>query len=146
MKWHHDEPDRLVITVTKKERRSLKVAQRRDEKGRSDPPFDSDAFMEELLEPLVQDGFTWLQEGCTDDLTGPPMLGIPGDEMAGPDDTQDALGMGLVHVGRWHHRGRLRQMYEPVLRRWAFMDYQTTNPQRQLADTGRCVWEGGDFW
>jgi hypothetical protein len=30
MKWHHDEHGKLVITVTKKEQRSLKVAQRRD--------------------------------------------------------------------------------------------------------------------
>jgi hypothetical protein len=140
MNWHHDEPDRLVITITKKEQRSLKVAQRRD------PSFDSDAFMEELLAPLVQDGFTWLPEGCTDDLTSAPMLGVLGDEMPGPDDPQDAIGMGLVHVGRWQHQGRLRQMYQPVLRRWAFMDYAVTSPQCQLAVSGRCAWEGCDFW
>jgi hypothetical protein len=140
MKWHVDEHGKLVITVTKKQQRSLQAAQRRDQS------FDSDAFMHELLEPLVTDGFAWLPTGCTDDLTGAPMLGILGEEMPGPDDRQDAVGMGLVHVGRWNHQGRLRQMYEPVLRRWAFMDYQTTNPQRELADSGRCVWEGGDFW
>src|SRR5262249_43406929 len=139
MKWHADEKGKLVITVTRREQRSLKVAQR-------DPSFDSDSFMHELLEPLVTGGFTWLPEGCTDDLTSAPMLGILGDEMPGPDDTQDALGMGLVHVGRWQHQGRLRQLCQPVLRRWAFMDYQITHPQRALADSGRCVWEGGDFW
>lgn len=146
MKWHHDEHGRLVITVTKREQRSLQVAQRRDEKGRCDPCFDSDAFMHDLLEPLVTGDFAWLPEGCTDDLTSAPMLGVMGDEMPGPDDTQDALGMGLVHVGRWHHQGRLRQMYQPVLRRWAFMNYAVTSPQRDLAETGRSVWDGGDFW
>ena len=75
-----------------------------------------------------------------------PMLGILGESMPGPDDAQDVIGMGLVHVGRWHHRGRLREMYQPVLRRWAFMDYAVTSPQRVLAETGRCVWEAGDFW
>jgi hypothetical protein len=140
MKWHVDEHCKLVITVTRKEQRSLKVAQRRDQS------FESDAFMHELLEPMVQDGFAWLPEGCTDDLTGAPMLGILGAEMPGPDDPQDVIGMGLVHVGRWHHQRRLRQMYEPVLRRWAFMDYAVTSPQRQLADTGRCTWDGGDLW
>jgi hypothetical protein len=146
MNWHHDEPDRLVITVTKKERRALQAAQRRDEQGRCEPGFDSDRFLHDLLKPMVASGFAWLADDCTDDLTSAPMVGVLGDEMPGPDDPQDAIGMGLVHVGRWHHHGRLRQMYQPVLRRWAFMDYQTTRPQRELADSGRCIWVGGDFW
>jgi hypothetical protein len=140
MKWHIDESSRLVITVTKKEQRSLQLARRRDQS------FDSDHFMHELLEPMVTNGFAWLSEGCTDDLTSAPMLGILGEAMPGPDDTQDAIGFGLVHVGCWAHQGRLRQIYEPVLRRWAFMGYALTSPQRELADTGRCVWEGGDLW
>lgn len=140
MKWHMDEPDRLVITVSKKEQRSLKVAQRRDQS------FDSDRFMQELLEPIMTNSFTWLPDGCTDDLTSAPMLGILGDKMPGPDDTQDAIGMGLVHVGCWHHQGQLRQMYQPVLRRWAFMDYAVNSPQRELAETGECTWHGGDLW
>jgi len=146
MKWHLDEQSRLVITVTKKEQRSLQAARHRDEKGRCEPPFDSDRFMQKLLEPLVANEFAWLPQGCTDDLTAAPMLGVLGDEMPGPDDVQDAIGMGLVHVGCWQHQGHLRQMYEPVLRRWAFMDYAVTSPQRQLAETGQCVWEGGDLW
>jgi hypothetical protein len=146
MKWHLDEQGRLVITVTKKEQRFLQAAQHRDEKGRCEPPFDSDRFMHDLFDPMVTNGFKWLPEGCTDDLTSAPMLGVLGDEMPGPDDTQDAIGMGLLHVGRGHHKGRLRRTYQPVLRRWAFMDYALTSPQRELADTGRCVWEGGDLW
>lgn len=140
MKWHTDEHGRLVITITKKEQRSLQAARRRDE------GFDSDQFMHDLLEPVVRNEFTWLPEGCTDDLTSAPMLGILGDEMPGPDDTQDAFGMGLVHVGCWKHEGCLRQMYQPVLRRWAFMDYALSSVQRVLAEWGRCTWEGGDFW
>lgn len=140
MKWQVDEHSRLVMTATRKEQRSLQVAQRRDQS------FDSDAFMHDLLEPLVTNDFTWLPEACTDDLTSAPMVGVLGDEMPGPDDTQDAIGMGLVHVGCWAHEGRRHQMYQPVLRRWAFMDYAITSPQRELADMGRCVWEGGDFW
>jgi hypothetical protein len=142
-----DEHGRLVLTVTEKERRSLQAARRRDVKGQCEPPFDSDDFLHELLEPLVtSDEFTWLRGGCTGDLTSAPMLGILGDEMPGPDDTDDALGTGLVHVGRWPHEGRLRQMYRPVLRRWAFMPYQVRSPQGDLADDGECVWDGGDLW
>lgn len=132
MKWHIDEHGRLVITVSLKEQRALN-------RQRCKPAFESDDFMHRLLGPL---GLTWLGDGCTDDLTGAPMLGVLGVEMPGPDDIQDAMGMGLVHIGQ---RGG-RQMYRPVLKRWAFMDYAVTSPQRELAETGKCVWEGGNFW
>jgi len=140
MKWRIDDHGRLVITVTKKEQRPLQAAQRHDKS------FDSDAFLHDLLEPIVTNGFTWLPEGCTDDLTSAPMIGVLGDQITGPDDPQDAIGMSLVHVGCWHHKGRLRQMYQPVLKRWAFMSYAVTSPQRELAENGECVWEGGDLW
>jgi hypothetical protein len=147
MKWHLDEHGRLVISVTKREQRALQAEQRRDEQGRCDPPFESDAFLHGLLEPMTANGaFTRLPDGCTDDLTNAPMLGVIGAEMPGPDDPQDAIGMGLVHVGRWTHEGRFRAMYSPVLKRWAFMNYQVTTPQRELAETGSCIWEGGDLW
>jgi hypothetical protein len=147
MKWKVDEHGRLVITVTRREQRRLKATQRQDENARFEPAFDSDAFLHELLEPLVTgDEFTWLAEGCTGDLTSAPMLGILGDEMPGPDEAEAALGTGLVHVGCWHHEERLRQMYRPVLKRWAFMAYQITSPQRELAETGECLWDGGDLW
>ena len=141
MKWKLDGYGRLLITVTKREQRRLKAAQRRDD------TFDSDAFLHELLESLVtNDEYTWLHDDCTGDLTSAPMLGILGDEMPGPDDTEPALGSGLVHVGCWAYKGRLRQMYQPVLKRWAFMAYQITSPQRELAETGQCAWDGGNLW
>ena len=147
MKRKIDDHARLIITVTKREQRHLQAAQRRDEKGKCEPPFDSDDFLHELLEPLVtSDEYTWLHDGCTGDLTSAPMLGVLGDEMPGPNDTDDATGLGLVHVGRWHHNGRLQQMYQPILKRWAFMAYQVTSPQRELAETGECTWDGGDLW
>ena len=147
MNWKIDAHGRLLITVSKREQHRLKAAQRRDDKGHCEPPFDSDAFLHELLEPLVtNDEYAWLPEGCTGDLTSAPMLAVLGDEMPGPDDTEDALGMGLVHVGCWPHEGRLRQMYQPVLKRWAFMPYQVRSPQGDLTDDGQCVWDGGDLW
>jgi hypothetical protein len=147
MKWAIDEHGRLVITATRREQRFLKAAQRRDQTGQCEPSFDSEEFMHELLEPMVaNDEYIWLCDGCTDDLTSAPMLGVLGDEMPGPDDTGDAMGMGLPHIGCWTHEGRLRQMYQPVLKRWAFMSYQVSSPQRELADSGKCVWDGGDLW
>lgn len=147
MRWRIDDHDRLVITVSKREQRSLQGAKRRDQRGQCDPAFDSDDFTHDLLEPMVTNSeLDWLSEGCTDDLTSAPMLALLGEEMPGPDDPQDATGMGLIHVGRWTHEGRLRQMYQPVLKRWAFMSYQVTSPQRELAESGKCTWDGGDLW
>jgi hypothetical protein len=135
MTWRINEHGRLVISISSRERNSL-------DRQRGKLGFDSDAFMHRLLEPIVTDSLTWLPEGCTDDLTSAPMLGILGEAMPGPDDLQDAVGMGLVHVG-WQ---KGRQMYRPVLKRWAFMGYAVTSPQSDLAETGRCVWDGGEFW
>ena len=147
MRWKIDDHGRLVIGVNKREQRSLQAAHRRNENGRSDPPFDSDDFLHDLFEPMVtNDEFIWLAEGTTDDLTAAPMLAILGDEMPGPDDPQDATGMGLVLVGCWNHEGRPRHIYQPVLRRWGFMSYQVTSPQRELAENGVCTWDGGEFW
>jgi hypothetical protein len=57
MKWHTDEHGRLVITATKQEQRRLQAVRRRDHSGQCEPSFDPDAFMHELLEPLVNVSF-----------------------------------------------------------------------------------------
>ena len=154
MKWFIEESgtpgeSTLVITVTKKERRRLAAYMRRNDKGKLDtfePCFDSDDFLADLLEPMFTDDcFSWLPEGTTGDMTSAPMLGILGDEMPGPP-SKEAECSGLYNCGRWEINGELRDMYQPVLQRWAFMNYALTSPQRELAETGRCEFEGGDYW
>jgi hypothetical protein len=134
---HRTEQGKLVITVTPEEQ--AKLSERL-----SEPGFDSDQTMHEVLEALVtNDAFEWIDPSVTGDLTSAPMLAILGDEQPGPDDTDEALGSGLVPVGRWDIRGKLRSMYQPVMERYAFMSYQVTSPQRELAESGRCVFQGG---
>ena len=146
MKWNFDEHGSLVLTVSKKEQRFLKAAYRRDQKGQCKPSFDSDDFLYDLLEPMFTDDcFAWLPEGTTGDMTSAPMLGILGDEIPGPATSKTQCS-GLYHCGRWEVEGERRQMYQPVLQRWAFMDYALISPQRELAETGQCVWEGGEYW
>jgi hypothetical protein len=41
--------------------------------------------------------------------------------------------------------GEPRNIYRPILYRWAFMDYAVTSPQRELRDTGRAVFQGGEL-
>ncbi len=154
MRWFIEESSTpgestLVITVTKKEQRRLQAYRRRDEKNKlesHEPLFNSDDLLYDLLENMfTNDYFTWLPQGCTGDMTSAPMLGILGDELPGPtkEDTQCS---GLYNCGRWEVNGELRDIYQPVLQRWAFMDYAITSPQEELAERGRCEWEGGDYW
>jgi hypothetical protein len=139
----------LVITVTKKEQRRLAAYMHRSDNGGLDkfePRFGSDDFLYELLEPMLTDDcFTWLPEGTTGDMTSAPMIGILGDEMSGPSPGE-AECSGLYPCGRWEADGALREMYQPVLRRWAFMNYAVSSPQQDLAETGKCEWQGGDYW
>jgi hypothetical protein len=139
----------LVITLTKTEQRRLQAYMRRDRKGdleAPEPAFESDDFLYDLIQVMFTDDcFAWLPEGTTGDMTSAPILGILGDEMAGPPKDESQCS-GLYHCGRWEVDGELREMYQPVLQRWAFMDYALTSPQRQLAETGRCEWQGGDYW
>ena len=37
----------------------------------------------------------------------------------------------------------LSTMYQPVLFRWAFMDYAVISPQERLLEKGEAIWEGG---
>ena len=154
MKWFVEETgtpgeSTLVITVNKKEQRRLAAYMRRSDNGKLDkfePRFDSDDFLYELLMPMFTDDcFTWLPEGTTGDLTSAPMVGILGDEMPGPP-SKEAECSGLHNCGQWEINGEVRDIYEPVLHRWAFMDYAVTSPQRELAETGRCEWQGGEYW
>jgi len=154
MRWFIEESgtpgeSKLVITVTQKEQRRLQAYRRRDEKNQlqsHEPRFNSDDFLYDLLENMfTNDCFTWLPDGCTGDMTLAPMLGILGEEMAGPTKEFTECS-GLFNCGRWEVNGELRDIYQPVLQRWAFMDYALTNPQAELAETGRCEWEGGDYW
>jgi hypothetical protein len=154
MKWLIEETGTpgettLVLTVNRREQRRLQAYMRRDRNGRLDslePRFDSDDFLYDLLEPMFTDDcFSWLPEGTTADLTSAPMIGVLGDEMPGPP-TEEAVCSGLYNCGRWGVERQLRDIFQPVLRRWAFMDYAVTSPQQELAETGRCVWLGGDYW
>ena len=75
--------------------------------------FDSDETMYDLFERIV----------ANSEL-----------EWIDPADTGDLTSAPMLGITDENER---------VWKRWAFMDYQITSPQRQLLDTGRCVWEGG---
>lgn len=101
--------------------------------------FDTEAFMTDLLEQMVtNDCFMWIGSEVTHDLTEAPMLALLGDE-----EESATGGPGLYLVGRPHDAEH--DHYQPVLFRWAFMNYQITTPQKDLLEKGEAVWHGGIF-
>jgi hypothetical protein len=139
----------LILTVNKKEQCRLATYMCRNDNGRLDkfePRFDSDDFLYDLLLPMFTDDcYSWLPEGVCGDLTSAPMVGILGSETPGPP-ANEAECSGLHNCGWWEINGQVCDIYQPVLHRWAFMNYAITSPQRELAEHGRCEWQGGEFW
>lgn len=128
------------MTVDEEERKLLQAL--RDE----DPDkFERDQTMYDLLENLTtNDSFMWLPEGFTGDLTSAPILAVLGDEERAPAEAikdDDLFGSGLYPCGR--DEGGIR--CQPILWRWAFMNYAVTSPQRDLLESGKAVWHGGDY-
>ncbi len=90
--------------------------------------FQADQAMHDFLEPLISNSeLQWLDPSDTGDLTDAPMLGVLGettDKNEGP--------FGAVHVGHWDDK----DWYQPILQRWAYMDYQVKSPLDDLLDVG----------
>jgi hypothetical protein len=127
------EKERLVLTCTPDEQADLELM-----RSENEDRFGTDDFMYDLLEALVtNDSFSWTDSRWTGDLTTAPMLALLGDEEIGPHEDCS----GLYPCGRWDGETRV----QPILYRWAFMDYAVTSPQEELLRTGEAVWDGGRF-
>jgi len=127
------EDNRLILSVDATEQAVL-----REIHDDNPDEFDRDHVMHDILENLVtNDSFYWIDAGSTGDLTDAPMLALLGDEERG----EYAECSGLWHCGCYAGQA----IYQPVLYRWAFMDYALSTPQRELMETGRAIWDGGRF-
>lgn len=123
--------DRLTIIADESERGDLAKLQ-----AEHPDVFDGDDFMYEMLEQLfLNDCFMMLPNGVTGDLTSAPMLGILGDEETHDEPVGDCQGLYMSGSAS----------YQPVLYRWAFMNYAITSPQRDLVESGEAVWTGGEY-
>jgi hypothetical protein len=108
--------------------------------------FDSDAVLYDLFEHFTGNSeYDWLAEGTTGDLTSAPMLGVLGQEVPGPASLSEP-GSGYLNVGRWPDKwGESQLWYQPVIERFAFMNYMVTSPQRELLERGEAFFEGGSY-
>jgi hypothetical protein len=124
---------RLAVFVTPEKQQWLNQEQESNE------DFGSDKYLYELLEPLVCNSeLQWINPSDTGDLTSAPMLGI----LAGDDElvTKQEGPCGATYVGRWDGEDR----YDPIVNRWAFMDYQVRSVQEELASKGLAIFTSGN--
>jgi len=79
---------------------------------------------------------------CCVALTDAPLLGIFGEAIAVPLDSEDCCGR---IAGQWHDAdGNLKKWIEPVEMVYGFMDYALRSPQEDLLFDGFCVFQGGE--
>lgn len=116
--------NKLIVTVDSDERAELHELQ-------SEPDFQSDVVMYEFLEPLVANSeLQWIGSEDTGDMTEAPMLGILGKE-----SNEESGPYGSIHVGHWDGKN----WYQPIVSRWAFMNYQIKSPLNDLVDSGEAI-------
>jgi hypothetical protein len=130
-------PDRLVMTVDRRERRHLTALRRR-----RPARFGSlDRLVAALVGMTGDDEFVRLPEGATGDLTAAPVLGVLGAEEDAPAGWTREAGTGLYPLWVGPTGGRVC----PVLVRWAFPDDAVTSPLDAPADEGEATWPGGEL-
>lgn len=125
-------PDRKTLTVfaSKAERKELAL------RTRDGDDVQSDAALFAFFERLTGNSeIEWVSAGTTGDLTSAPMLGIYGEETAGhmTRQTHDALAWRVTGHDGTHTR------QQPLMERWAFLDYAIRSPLEDLRDKGQAV-------
>lgn len=125
---HHIEGTRLILTADAEERDAFREA------FAEDPYFGTQSHEIEFLEPLLCNSeLRWIDPPDTRDLTDAPMLGILGDTCT--EAELPAARYGKVLAGFWDGESR----WMPILKRWAFMSYESRSFLADLADKGEAV-------
>lgn len=135
LKYRIEGNNLIVSPYDDEEREALREL--RDE----DPDkFGTDGQMHDVFESMIANSeLCWINPADTGDLTDAPMLGILGEEGT-KDHTVFLENYGLVETGRDGHW----MMARPILKRWAFMDYQVRSPLDDLLDKGEAVFISGE--
>jgi len=123
---HIISPDRktLTIYVDDQERADLR------ELGEA---IQTDANMHDFLEPLTCNSeLQWTDPAWIGDLTSAPMLGILG-------GYRPVTSGGLCPSGPYGHKPAGPGRFQPILERWAFMDYQMRSVLEDLREKGESV-------
>ena len=130
------EGSKLIVSPYDDEEREA-LRELRDE----DPDtFGNDSQMADVFESMIANSeLCWINPSDTGDLTDAPMLGILGEEGI-KEHTVFLENYGLVETGSDGHW----TMACPILKRWAFMDYQVRSVLDDLLDKGKAVFISGE--
>lgn len=135
---HEITPTGLRITADEAERAALRAL--RDERAGSGHHFGTHADEAAALAPLTSDGeFYQLSPGDTGDLTDAPMLGILGEEGVKEHSVFEP-NFGIIDTG---HDGR-NTMAQPIIARYAYMNYQVQSFLTDLIEQGYADFQGGE--
>ena len=114
-----------VVTID-----SAEQAELQNEMADCDNPH-SDQFMYEQFEDMIANSeLTWVNPVDTGDMTEAPMLGILGNVSTSTEGP-----FGSTHVGYWDNAAQ----YQPIISRFAFMNYMLRSPIEELASNGEVI-------
>jgi len=118
----------LTIIADDEEREKL-----RQMRGEDPDKFGTTESLTEAIESLLcNSDLNWIDPMDTGDLTDAPMFGILGEET-----TEGKGPFGSVLVGSYGEKGKPPvPWYQPIIGRWAYMDYQIKNPLEELIEHG----------
>lgn len=101
--------------------------------------IQSDEELHSCFESMLSNSeLQWVTGQTSGDLTDAPMLGILGYEVPDTANIFDEIksnSFGMVQCGQ----NGLRKYFQPILERWAYMNYAVRSPLEDLRDTGKAI-------
>jgi hypothetical protein len=123
MTYYINERGDLVIIALPKDREAIR--------GMLEDGEDACQHETDCLESLIANSeLEWIPEGVTGDLTSAPMLGILGAEQESETGPHGAIPSSS-------------DRFQPILKRWAYMNYAVRSFVTDLLENGLCVFQGG---
>lgn len=120
-------PDRSRLSIIASDAERAELMDTRDESRK----WGTTALECEVMESLLANSeLQWINPADTGDLTDAPMLGILGDEQREESGPYGCVQCGHDEHGPW---------FQPILERWAFMDYCLRTFLDDLVDGGVAI-------
>lgn len=121
-----DDRKTLTISVDEAEQKELREIE----------SIGADSTMHDFLEPLTSNSeLEWIDPADTGDLTDAPMLGILGEDQVRMQGVNPSGPYGIIKTGF----NGTADTFQPILERWAFMDYQVRSALEDLRDKGEAI-------
>ena len=141
---HHVSDDRTKLTFTIDESEQALIRELIEENAEDPDYIRRDNTMYDWFEGIMCNSeLSWTSSDLTGDLTYAPMICIFGDTMALPKGLKkwDLL-QGTRLSGCWDDT----IWVDPILERWAYMNYAVRSPMEDLLEYGKTTFVGGEYY